>query len=213
MTNKTTITTIPLFPLGATLFPGGVLFLKIFEVRYLEMIKTCVRDALPFGVVSLEQGSEINLPEQKVALAKIGTLAKIVHYESIQPNLLMIRCVGGERFTTQHCEKQKNGIWMADIEMMAQDKSIVIPEDLRNSALILTQVINSIEKQGIGEDQAPITKPFLLNDCGWVANRWSELLPLTPGQKGHLLGIENPRIRLDLICDFLEELRIAKNSD
>jgi hypothetical protein len=36
--------------------------------------------------------------------------------------------------------------------------------------------------------------------------RWCEILPLTPGQKHHLLSIDNGQIRLDLVKELIEEM-------
>ncbi|WP_413769186.1 LON peptidase substrate-binding domain-containing protein, partial [Vibrio vulnificus] len=64
---------MPLFPLTTVLFPQGVLNLQIFEVRYLDLMKKCLRDNTPFGVVSLLDGNEVRRPDEKIQLAKIGT--------------------------------------------------------------------------------------------------------------------------------------------
>ena len=205
--------TIPLFPLGATLFPDGVMHLKIFEVRYLDMIKNCVRDQTPFGVVTIDQGNEVRMPEEKVIFSTVGTFANISHFEAVQPNLFVIECIGGARFTTHTNELKKNGLWVAEVRPMEVDPSIAIPLELQPAAQTLQRVIDSMRAQGIAKEQMPFTFPHLVNDCGWVANRWCELLPLTAGQREHLLGLANPRLRLDLVFDLLEEIGIATNLD
>jgi len=205
--------TIPLFPLGATLFPDGVMHLKIFEVRYLDMIKNCVRDQTPFGVVTIDQGNEVRMPEEKVIFSTVGTFANISHFEAVQPNLFVIECIGGDRFTTHTNELKKNGLWVAEVRPMEVDPSIAIPLELQPAAQTLQRVIDSMRAQGIAKEQMPFTFPYLVNDCGWVANRWCELLPLTAGQREHLLGLANPRLRLDLVFDLLEEMGIATSLD
>ena len=69
---------IPLFPLGMTLFPDGLAALKIFEVRYLDMTRSSFREGTPFGIVTLNQGSEVRQPTEQISFADIGTLAEIV---------------------------------------------------------------------------------------------------------------------------------------
>ncbi|MCH1998346.1 LON peptidase substrate-binding domain-containing protein, partial [Achromobacter xylosoxidans] len=69
--------TIPLFPLSNALFPAGVLHLRIFEVRYLDMIRRCIADGTEFGVVALLAGNEVRSPEGQEVLADVGTLARI----------------------------------------------------------------------------------------------------------------------------------------
>src|SRR6185369_3421479 len=89
-----TLQSLPLFPLGTVLFPGGVLPLRIFEVRYLDMITRCHKAGAPFGVVLLTQGNEVRVPDAKEAFAGVGTLATISDLDSPQPGLLTIRAIG-----------------------------------------------------------------------------------------------------------------------
>jgi Lon protease-like protein len=206
--NHTEFITLPLFPLGTTLYPSGLISLKIFEVRYLDMIKTCVRENTPFGIVTLDQGSEVRSPHEKISFARVGTFANIMHFDAIQPSLYFIQCRGGARFTIRGCERKKNGLWVADVEAMEDDEPMPIPPELKIAADTLNKVIQSMAKQGLTEQQMPFMPPYLLGDCGWVANRWCEILPMTAGQREHLLGLANPRLRLDLVVDFLEEIGI-----
>jgi len=206
--NNTEFITLPLFPLGSTLYPSGLISLKIFEVRYLDMIKTCVRENTPFGIVSLDQGHEVRTPHEKISFARVGTFANITHFDAIQPSLYFIQCQGGARFTIRGCERKKNGLWVADVEAMEDDEAMPIPPELKIAADTLNKVIQSMAKQGLTEQQMPFMTPYLLGDCGWVANRWCEILPLSAGQREHLLGLANPRLRLDLVVDILEEIGI-----
>src|SRR3954452_16372565 len=98
MTTQPHAQPLPLFPLGTVLFPGGVLPLRIFEVRYLDMIGKCHRAGAPFGVVSLTQGSEVRQPGATEAFATVGTLATIDEFDAPRPGLLVIRAVGVHRF-------------------------------------------------------------------------------------------------------------------
>ena len=202
---------IPLFPLGATLYPEGVIALKIFEVRYLDMTKTCLRQGSPFGVVTLDQGSEVRVAGQEVAFHETGTLANIIHFDAVQPSLFMIRAQGGRRFRIMHRELASNGLWWAQVEFIAPDEEIDIPPELLPTAKALRKIIENINQQEIPEDQQPFVKPYRLNDCAWVANRCAELLDLPAAQKQHLLTMENPRLRLDMIQDILEEMGLFKN--
>ena len=95
--NYTEYLTLPLFPLGTTLYPSGILSLKIFEVRYLDMIKTCVQEKTPFGIVTLDQGEEVRTPNEKISFARIGTFANIIHFDAIQPSLLLFVVVNAKR--------------------------------------------------------------------------------------------------------------------
>lgn len=197
---------IPLFPLGMTLFPDGLAALKIFEVRYLDMTRSSFREGTPFGIVTLNQGSEVRQPTEQISFADIGTLAEIVDFEAIQPSLYSIRCRGQSRFKIDHAEQMPNGLWRADVTCIDEDTAIEIPPELAKSATTLQRVLQSIDEQAVPDEQRPILKPYRLNDCGWVSNRWAELLNLNAQQKQHLMTLENPRLRLDLVQELLEEM-------
>jgi Lon protease-like protein len=204
---------IPIFPLGATLFPDGMMALKIFEVRYLDMTKKCLRDNTPFGIVTLNQGIEVQVAGKQVEFAEVGTLATIIHFEAVQPSLFMLRCQGGQRFKILQCELQANGLWRAEVELIAPDEVVGIPPELLPTADALTKIIRTLEDQGIAPDQRPIIQPYQLQDCAWVANRCAELLDLPSQQKQHLLTMENPRLRLDLVQELLEDMGVFKEPE
>ncbi len=121
---------LPLFPLGSVLFPGSVLPLRIFEVRYLDLIRRCIETGAPFGVVSLTQGREVAKPEQTEAFAQVGTLAVITQHEEPQPGLRVIRCLGQQRFRTSRIERLKHGLWMADVSYLPEDSVVSVPQEL-----------------------------------------------------------------------------------
>ena len=202
---------IPLFPLGATLFPQGKLSLKIFEVRYLEMIKKCVQDKTPFGVVTIKVGSEVRVAGKEVEFFDLGTLAYIKEFDALQPNLFMVVCEGAQRFEVKHRELQKNGLWTANVELLPADPIVTIPPELRRAADLLEQSIDLFKKSGLPLERLPLFFPVRLDECGWVANRWSEILDLTPAQKILLLGQIQPRLRLDLVAEFLDDLEKSSN--
>lgn len=201
---------IPLFPLGSTLFPDGQMALKIFEVRYLDMIKACFKAQSPFGVVTLNRGAEIRMPGQEVEFSEIGTLAHILEFEAVQPSLFMIRCQGGQRFKVLDRSLASNGAWSADVELIAEDTLIDVPPELTITSQTLARLIESFEEQEIPPADRPILMPYRLNDCGWIANRWAELLDIPTAQKLHLLAMEHPRLRLDLVQEILEEMGAFK---
>lgn len=197
-------TAMPLFPLTTVLYPQGVLNLQIFEVRYLDLMKKCLRDGTPFGVVSLLDGTEVRRPEEKVQLAKIGTLVKIEQHNFVTPTLMEISTVGTQRFKLQSAAQEKNGLWRGEIQTLPADPVIEIPDHLQGAANALAELIESIDDKGISEEQLPFRKPYRLLDCGWVANRWCELLPLDKPTKLQLLALDNPLLRLELIDDTLQ---------
>src|SRR5437868_14778734 len=124
-----TLQSLPLFPLGTVLFPGAVLPLRIFEVRYLDMIGRCHKAGAPFGVVSLTQGSEVRQPGSKEAFANVGTLATITDFETPRAGLMMIRASGAQRFRITASDQLRHGLWVADVERLAADLVVPVADD------------------------------------------------------------------------------------
>ena len=210
---------IPLFPLGSVLFPGGQLPLQIFEVRYLDMVKRCVADGTPFGLVCLNQGHEVQQPDKasggyrEESFAPLGTLAHIAEWHQPQAGLMLVRCEGRERFTVQRSERLKHGLWMADVTVLADDASMAVPPELVGLPQRLHQLHQHLQSQqpGMLPPYPPYneaTGPWA--DAGWVAHRWAELLPIAPEAKQRLLAVDSPLLRLELVGDMLEQLGLAQ---
>ena len=194
---------IPLFPLESGLFPDGIISLKIFEVRYLKMVKKTIDNGDTFGVVMLKRGSETRKPGVDEVLMEVGTTAEIIESNTLQPSLILIRCLGKEKFKLSSPEKGKYGLWTGEIEKL-QDKPLEqIPESLLFAANALGKIIFSMQKNGIPFDKMPIHPPFRLDDPGWVANRWTELLNLKVECKQSLLEETCPIARLEKVAGFL----------
>ena len=218
MSDTLTLSSLPLFPLGTVLYPGGVLPLRIFEVRYLDMIGKCHKTGAPFGVVALTEGSEVRKTDAGSTSGDgfaaeefnaIGTLATITEFSVPQPGLMVIRCAGAQRFKISNREKLKHGLWIADVERQANDIEVTVPEDLQPCANALGKLIKTLQERGVPADQMPVPSPYQLDDCGWVANRWSELLPIPLELKQRLMVLDNPVVRLELVSDILERTGIA----
>ena len=200
-----TLTSLPLFPLSTVLFPGGSLALRVFEVRYLDMVRKCRHAGAPFGVVALTAGQEVRragAPEEQFQAQ--GTLAAIEELHTPQPGLITLRCRGTERFRITHQHLLPHGLWLADVQQLPGDPHVPVPADLRRVATMLAQVLAA---QHGGTGAAPT--PEQLQDCGWVANRWCELLPVPQELKQHLMTLDSPLVRLELVGDVLERLGIA----
>jgi uncharacterized protein len=192
------IVTIPLFPLSQPLFPDSLMQLRIFEVRYLHMIKQCQKDGLPFGVVALRAGDEVQKPGIEESIQAVGCLAHLVDVVQIQQGLLFIQCKGGQRFHVQANERGAFGLWNAQVRLQSEDIPTDIPPDLQPIADKLGALIANAQKQG-AEGQLPITRPYRLDECGWVANQWAMLLALDGQQKTALLSEDDPLTRLTMI--------------
>ncbi|MES2979817.1 MAG: LON peptidase substrate-binding domain-containing protein [Pseudomonadota bacterium] len=220
MSQALTLSSLPLFPLGTVLFPGGLLPLRIFEVRYLDMIAKCHKAGAPFGVVALTQGSEVRRPAASgsspsgdgfahEAFNLVGTLAKITEFTVPQPGLMVIRCEGTQRFTISSSEKLKHGLWVADVVRLEDDVHVKVPHDLEGASNALGKLIRSLQERAVPADQMPLLSPYHLDDCGWVANRWCELLPMPGELKQQLMQLDNPLVRLELVSDILDRTGIS----
>ena len=211
MTQTLTLSSLPLFPLASVLFPDGVLALRVFEVRYLDMVRKCHQTGAPFGVVSLTQGSEVRRaggPEEQ--FHDVGTLAVIEQLASPQPGLITLVCKGTERFRITQRNHLVHGLWIASVSQLDRDLSIPIPEDLKKTATALTQVLHTLHARDALNPAAKLPTPEQLDDCGWVANRWCELLPVPMELKQRLMELDNPLVRLELVGDVLERTGIAQ---
>jgi len=197
--------TLPLFPLGTVLCPDGVLSLQIFEVRYLEMIRQCIANDSGFGVVGLTQGSEVRTPEGGESFVHIGTIAHVRLSESPMPALIHVRCTGTQRFRLHGFEQGKYGLWMGQAERLADDAVVAIPAALQDAANALGRLIASWQKDGVSPTAMPLDPPYRLDEAGWVANRWCELLPMPITDKADLLAENDPVDRLQSVRDVLAQ--------
>jgi Lon protease-like protein len=190
--------TISVFPISTGLFPDGCLDLQIFEVRYLDLVRRCYREQTAFGVVSIQEGKEVMVPGQIPALFSHGTMAHIETLDTVQAALLRVRCRGGRRFQLHRTYPGPLGVWQAEVDYLPIDTAVEIPPELNYLALRLGQGIAQAQKEGRLADLA-LLAPFRLDECGWVADRWAELLNLTAIDKLNLLREADPLERLRAI--------------
>jgi len=215
---------LPLFPLQSVLFPGGYLPLRIFEVRYLDMIGRAHQAGTPFGVVCLTEGREVrtapsrSVPEgprgdgfAQEAFHEIGTLASITQLERPNPGLMTICCTGTQRFRIRSREQLKHGLWVADVELLNDDVEVGVPSDLETVSAALREVVKGLVRRAGDPAEMPVQPPYCWDDCGWVANRWCELLPLGAQHKQRFMSLDNPLLRLELVADVLDQTGLAKS--
>jgi Lon protease-like protein len=194
--------TIPLFPLSQGIFPDGMLSLQIFEVRYLDLIKRCQQQQLPFGVAWIKEGSEVQVPGQVPLLHSLGCMAHIREFEQVQPTLFRIVCQGGLRFQLHDVQPGPYGVWQGSVSYVAQDPEVDVPANLQTHADRLGKVIASAQQQGV-IDKLPIFAPYHLDQCGWLANRYAEAIPASAEVKLKLLGELDPLQRLESVSQMM----------
>lgn len=191
---------IPLFPLRTVLFPDGHLPLRIFEQRYLSMVRECARSDSCFGVCLITEGEEAIAP---VRTAGIGTLAHIVDWYTLEDGLLGVSARGADRFRVEHTRRQEDGLMLASVSVLPEPPASALPEAFS----VLGQVLNRFLDK-LGPDYAPVTTG-LLDDATWVGYRLSELLPLSTIEKQHLLELDDPFERLQDLLDILPRYQSA----
>jgi Lon protease-like protein len=200
MTSAIDLSALALFPLQTVLFPGGLLSLKVFEARYLDLIGRCMRDQSPFGVVSLRRGAEVRShPDQQVDLESRGVIAVVMDVDSLQPGILQVRCRGTQRFELRSTEQQLDGLWVGEAQLLDDDEWVAPGAALAGSVRGLVNAIATLRAQ----NSAPFFEPFRFDDAGWVANRWCEILPIPMAAKQKLMELEDPLVRLRLVDEFL----------
>lgn len=194
-----TPTEIPLFLLNTVLYPGGRLPLRVFETRYMDMVKDCLRKGTPFGVCLLEAGDEVLAPGGTVGQPQaMGTLATIADWDMPQLGILNIVAQGGQRFRVLEHRTQTNGLVSARVEVLADPAVTPIPGDFARLVPMLRSLLEALE------EGAP-PQPHRFYDANWVAFRWAEILPLPLETRQQLLAGEDGAERLEAIYRFLEQ--------
>ena len=196
-----------LFPLQMVLFPGGLLHLKVFEARYLDLMSHCMRSGDPFGVVCISQGAEAGPNPRGVRIESVGVLARLDEVDAEQPGILKVRCTGTSRFRLMQAPTQQpDGLWVGVAEGIEDDASVEAPASMRPTIDALQEAAASLQEQGT----LPFLEPLRWDDAGWVANRWCELLPIALGAKQRLMALEDPSMRLQLVDEFLRNRQVVK---
>jgi len=186
---------IALFPLHTVLFPGGLLPLRVFETRYMEMVTACLRESTPFGVCLIREGREVGAPAVPHA---VGCLARITQWDMQQLGVLNITVRGERRFRVLERRVQRDGLVHSEIELLADEDDALVPAELAVCARLLKAIID----EGAG---AGIEAPFRFESSSWVSARLTEILPLPLALKQQLLETDDSSRRLEALREALRE--------
>ena len=192
---------LPLFPLHEVLLPGAAMDLRIFERRYLDLVRDCGRSASGFGVCLILEGDEAGAPAIPAAY---GVEARIENFDLGEDGLLSLRVRGHRRFHVVRTRVRDNGLVMGDVRFHDD-----VPETpgaslrLRPEHALLAELLRRIMEQVGGEhaDHAPA----LFEEAPWVGWRLAELLPLSDAQRQTLLQLDDPHARLQRLLDGIAE--------
>jgi Lon protease-like protein len=179
---------IALFPLNIVLFQGGPLPLRIFETRYVDMVRRCMREGASFGVVLIREGAEVGPAET----FDVGTLAEIVDFHQLSDGLLGLSCIGRERFRIRSRSRQADGLNLADVDRLSPEPEVPVPERHSRLAELLKNVLPQLGEVYEGIEMRP-------EDAAWVGYRLAEILPIPLADKQSILELDDPIQRLDVL--------------
>ncbi len=190
---------IPIFPLNAVLFPGGLLPLRVFEARYMDMTRDCLKRDAPFGVCLIQEGAEVGAPAIPEG---IGCLATILEWDMQQQGILNIKTRGGQRFRILERRTGAQGLTSADIELIPPEASAVVPDEFSSCARLLEMVV-------VDQGKPIFAEPHAFDDASWVGYRLAEILPVPLVAKQKLLELNDSLGRLSILQRFLEGQGLA----
>jgi Lon protease-like protein len=196
------VNVIPLFPLNTVLFPNGPLPLRIFETRYVDMVRRCMREDQGFGVVLIRAGAESGPAET----CDVGTLAKIVDFNQLPDGLLGLSCVGQRRFRIHSRRTQPDGLNVGEVEWLQDEPTVSVPPQHARLAVLLENVLPQLGEvyQGL---------PMHLDDAAWVGHRLAEILPMDLADKQFCLELGDPLRRLDVLSPLIQIVGAGEVND
>ncbi len=195
---------LPLFPLNTVLFPGGLLPLKVFEARYVDMVRDCLRDEIPFGVCMLHSGSEVAQPDVQTTPEAVGCLAEILSCDVDQHGLMFLRTRGTQRFRLAEWHAQQDGLLLGHATLIGQDRPVSGNEHLARLAAcaeVLERIITTFAERD--PENLPFLEPYDLIDGAWVSNRLGEVLPIPMRARQKLMEIEDATARLEIVHHYM----------
>lgn len=203
-------TWLPLFPLNTVLFPSGILPLRVFEARYVDMVRECMKRETPFGIVLIKSGQETGAAAEPET---VGCIATITQWDMVNLGVLLLRTIGGERFRIIETRELADHRLEARVEMLASDEVTTISDVHLSCARALKIVIDDINSKGQADQgmafESPFSMPNQLDDAAWVANRWCEILPIPLKARQKLLELDDSQSRLAVVHQYLQQHRIV----
>jgi Lon protease-like protein len=193
---------IPLFPLNAVLFPGGLLPLRIFEQRYMDMVTACIKNATLFGVCLIAEGQEVGKPATP---HEIGTLAQIGEgdWDMQQLGVLSVKVRGTQRFRILERRTEDSGLQLARIELIENEPPMRLPSTMARMMRLMGVILAD------AGDAVP--QPHRLDDAVWIGNRYAELLPISQLAKQKLMELDDSLLRVETIYRYLEQKALLRD--
>jgi len=177
-----------LFPLNIVLFPDGPLPLRIFETRYYDMVRRCMREGREFGVVAIREGYEAGPADTD--FYDVGTMAEITDFHQLADGLLGLSCVGRRRFRITERTRQGDGLHLGELEWLTPDPRVPVPARHERLSKLLATVLPQL-------GEVYVNFEMRLDDAAWVGHRLAEILPIPLADKQYYLEMDDPIERLD----------------
>ena len=192
---------LPLFPLNTVLFPGGPLRLRIFEARYLDMVRDCMKTDSDFGVVAIRHGGEVGPAD----VHPVGTTAEIVDWTQEPDGLLGLAVAGRRRFRIEALAQQPDGLYLGRVDWLAPETAVPLGPDDHWAG----ELLRGILVEAMGNEAESVSE---LEDAAWVGWRLAELLPLELADRQALLELDDVGGRLARLHVLVERLELARQT-
>lgn len=186
---------LALFPLQTVIFPGGLLPLRVFEPRYMDMVTQAIADRAAFGICAIREGRDVDTTAKHY---NVGTCVKVIDWEMPQPGILHIQTQALERFVVRSSHSEPSGLRIGEVDEVSPEPSIALPEELTLAAEVLYQIVSQL-----GTDK--FAPPHDYNNATWVSYRLSEVLPLKLSVRQNLLEMNDSVARLTILTEFLKK--------
>lgn len=182
---------LPLFPLHAVLFPGGLLRLKVFEARYLDLVADCLQHERTFGICLIKEGGEVGpaaVPET------VGCQARILSADMERAGVMLIALRGEQRFIVDSTRLEANQLLVARVHEKADTAALAVPAHCAGARDFLATLATRLPEAGLGTIE---------DDAGWVGFRLAEILPLKLSARQALLEMNDAVKRLEILLAFM----------
>ena len=194
---------IPIFPLNTVLFPDGLLPLRVFEARYMDMTRDCLKRNRPFGVCLIHEGAEVGAPAVPEA---VGCLARITDWDMQQPGILGLKTRGGQRFRFASRAADSQGLISAEVDLLPAEPHVAVPRQYAGCAKLVKMIVAD-------QGKAIFAEPHAFDDAAWVGYRLADILPVPMVAKQKLLELTDSLQRLAVLQRFLEQRGLAQPGD
>ncbi len=182
---------LPLFPLQTVLLPDGLLALRVFEARYLDMVARCLRGENRFGVIAIREGAEVGA----ATTYDSGTSAEIIDWHQEPGGLLGILAAGRTAFRLVATRREIDGLYVGEVAWLDPLPPQPLPREHEPLAELLERLIEPLPLyRGIAA---------AFDDAVWVGARLIELLPLGLAFKQSLLETADAAQRLERLAAAL----------